>query len=206
MPAGARTKLIGDDPARGGGQRRMELHATWAEPVTPSAAHRRAGHRRRRSMADVARRITEAAQVAAVVEPELAQDFVPRTEQPAVNTGPPAGTRGAFCPLVRSRSRWSNTAGPGRVIRHPTGGGAGRGRGQGPAPNTPPAPPPQRSAAGDARVGRRCRGGHRPAGRAGALSSAVAGLHAVSIHESCRGRPPGSAARDFWAWAGGELL
>jgi len=51
------------------------------------------------SMADVARRITEAAQVAAVVEPELAQDFVPRTEQAEANSAAsrhPAGTRRAL--------------------------------------------------------------------------------------------------------------
>ncbi|MET0862752.1 MAG: septation protein SepH [Nakamurella sp.] len=48
------------------------------------------------SMADVARRITEAAQVAAVVEPELAQDFVPRAEQPETPSRHPAGTRRAL--------------------------------------------------------------------------------------------------------------
>jgi hypothetical protein len=56
--------------------------------IAPSAAEA--------SMADVARRITEAAQVAAVVEPELAQDFVPRTEQYDANQAAsrhPAGTR-----------------------------------------------------------------------------------------------------------------
>ena len=60
--------------------------------IAPSAAEA--------SMADVARRITEAAQVAAIVEPELAQDFVPRAEQALANPGGAVPASGWHPPRV----------------------------------------------------------------------------------------------------------